>query len=109
MIAFLAKMVVRQGAISGRLFDLGYFRHTLIISSIFMTVANFLIAECKKYWQFILCQGILLGVSDISIASVVIKLISAQISAGTVYIPCIAVVSHWCKFQKRNTLWLTDS
>ena len=41
-----------------------------------MTVANFLIAECKKYWQFILCQGILLGVRDTNIEFLGIKLIS---------------------------------
>ena len=52
-----------QGIFAGRLFDLGYFKATLIVCSAFMTVANFLIAECTKYWHFVLCQGILLGVS----------------------------------------------
>ena len=43
-----------QGIFAGRLFDLGYFKATLIVCSAFMTVANFLIAECTKYWHFVL-------------------------------------------------------
>ena len=56
-------MVRFQGILAGRLFDLGYFKHTLVTACIAMAAANFLIAECKEYWQFVLCQGALLGVS----------------------------------------------
>ena len=56
-------MVRFQGILAGRLFDLGYFKHTLVTACIAMAAANFLISECKEYWQFLLCQGIAVGVS----------------------------------------------
>ncbi|EJD00224.1 MFS general substrate transporter, partial [Fomitiporia mediterranea MF3/22] len=76
-------LIFLPGLLAGRLFDLGYFKQTLIFSLSAMTIANFLTAECTKYWQFILCQGLLLGVS-----------------CCCIYIPCIAVVSHWFKLRR---------
>ncbi|KAJ7358018.1 major facilitator superfamily domain-containing protein [Mycena albidolilacea] len=73
------------GLPSGRLFDLGYFRPLLLTSLAAATVGNFLVAECTEYWHFVLCQGVLLG-----------------ISVGCIYSPCIAAVSHW--FKKRRPL-----
>ena len=49
--------------ISGRLFDLGYLRSTLIFSSINLVACTFLIAECQQFWQLLLCQGFGIGVS----------------------------------------------
>ncbi|OCB85136.1 MFS general substrate transporter [Sanghuangporus baumii] len=76
-------LIFLPGLLAGRLFDLGYFKPTLITASAAMTIANFLIAECSKYWHFVLCQGLLLG-----------------LAAGCIYIPCIAVVSHWFKHRR---------
>ncbi|KAJ7284409.1 major facilitator superfamily domain-containing protein [Mycena rebaudengoi] len=73
------------GLPSGRIFDLGYFRPLLLTSLAAATVGNFLVAECKEYWHFVLCQGVLLG-----------------LSVGCIYSPGIAVVSHW--FKKRRPL-----
>ncbi|KZV86299.1 MFS general substrate transporter [Exidia glandulosa HHB12029] len=66
------------GLITGRVFDLGYFRQSLAASTVLYTLANFLTAECKKYWQFLLCQGLAFG-----------------IAGGWIYIPCVACISHW--------------
>jgi hypothetical protein len=49
--------------ISGRLFDLGYLRSTLILASINLVVCTFSIAECHEFWQLLLCQGFGIGVS----------------------------------------------
>jgi hypothetical protein len=51
-----------QGIISGRLIDLGHLHIPLGIASATQVVAVFLAAECKEYWQFLLCQGFLVGV-----------------------------------------------
>lgn len=53
------------GLIVGRCFDLGYFRSIFIASSALVVSATFLVPECKEYWHFLLCQGIMLGVSSI--------------------------------------------
>ncbi|KAJ7500229.1 major facilitator superfamily domain-containing protein [Mycena galericulata] len=73
------------GLPSGRLFDLGYFRPLFLSALSAATLGNFLVAECTQYWQFVLCQGVLLG-----------------ISVGCIYSPCIAAVSHW--FKRRRPL-----
>ncbi len=51
------------GLAVGRMFDLGYFRLPLFASSVLFVVCMFLTAECKEYWQFLLCQGFGIGVS----------------------------------------------
>ena len=56
IIVFLPAWVV------GCLFDLGYFRSVFLTSSAILVVATFLIGQCTKYWHFLLCQGILVGV-----------------------------------------------
>ncbi|KAJ3557220.1 hypothetical protein NM688_g1589 [Phlebia brevispora] len=66
------------GLISGRLFDLGYTKQTLMIASALMTICNFLVAECKSYYQVFLSQGLLLG-----------------ITAGLMYVPRIVIATHW--------------
>ncbi|KIY52454.1 MFS general substrate transporter [Fistulina hepatica ATCC 64428] len=71
------------GLPAGRLCDLGYFRATLITSCAILTVANFVIAECKEYWQFVLAQGFLFG-----------------FSIGCTYGPCITAVSQWFKVKR---------
>lgn len=52
------------GLIAGRLFDMGHFKIVQLIASIVLVVATVLIAECRLYWQLILCQGVAVGVSD---------------------------------------------
>jgi hypothetical protein len=49
--------------ISGRLFDIGYFRLPLLIASVNLVLCTLLIAECHEYWHFLLCQGFGVGVS----------------------------------------------
>ncbi|KAF8323963.1 MFS general substrate transporter [Clavulina sp. PMI_390] len=76
-------LVLLPGIISGRLMDLGYLHVPLGIASATQILAIFLAAECTQYWQFILCQGILLG-----------------LGAGFAFGPCLAITAHW--FLKRR-------
>ncbi|EJD05764.1 MFS general substrate transporter [Fomitiporia mediterranea MF3/22] len=73
--------------ITGRLFDLGYFRLPLLLASCLMVIATFLTAQCTEYWQFLLCQGFAVG-----------------LASGVIFGPTIAVISHW--FKRRRGLAL---
>lgn len=57
------------GLLVGRIFDLGWFRLPFALGSIMVVVSAFLVAECKEYWQFLLCQGFLIGVRRARIAT----------------------------------------
>ncbi|KAJ3839214.1 major facilitator superfamily domain-containing protein [Lentinula raphanica] len=70
-----------------RLADRGYFHTLLVIASIVFIVATILVAQCTSYWQFLLCQGMLTG-----------------ITAGVFTGPVTAVLSQW--FDRRRGLAL---
>ncbi|KAF8902813.1 MFS general substrate transporter [Gymnopilus junonius] len=78
-------LVFFPALIVGRLFDLGYFRSIFLPSSAILVVATFLAAECKEYWQLLLCQGLLVG-----------------FGCGGIFGPTTAIVAHW--FKKRRGL-----
>ncbi|KAF9448296.1 MFS general substrate transporter [Macrolepiota fuliginosa MF-IS2] len=80
-------LVFFPGLIVGRLFDLGYFHAVFISSSALIVIATFLVAQCKEYWQFLLCQGVAVG-----------------LGCGGVFGPTYAVLGHW--FKKRRGLAL---
>lgn len=65
----------------GRLFDMGIFKVPAICASVAIVVLTILIAECRQYWQFLLCQGIALGTAS-----------------GVLFGPTLAVVAHWCEY-----------
>ena len=50
------------GLVVGRIFDMGYTKLPLTIASALLVAATFLTAQCKEYWQFLLCQGFATGV-----------------------------------------------
>jgi len=60
------------------------FDHKLEISVI-LVVATVLTAECKEYWQLLLCQGLLTG-----------------FACGMTLCPILAIVAQW--FKKRRSL-----
>ncbi|CAE6453922.1 unnamed protein product [Rhizoctonia solani] len=78
-------LVFFPGLVVGRLFDMGYFRIPQVTASVVLVGGTFLTAECKEYWQFLICQGVGVG-----------------FASGFLFGPAIAVVSHW--FQKRRGL-----
>ncbi|KAL0060560.1 hypothetical protein AAF712_012648 [Marasmius tenuissimus] len=56
-LVFFPTVVVRP------LFDRGYFEHYFTPASILFVVSLVLTAECTKFWQLLLCQGILSGIT----------------------------------------------
>ncbi|EIN07031.1 MFS general substrate transporter [Punctularia strigosozonata HHB-11173 SS5] len=75
------------GLVTGRLFDIGYFRVPLAVASALLVMATFLIAECTEYWQFLLCQGLAVG-----------------LACGTIFGPTMGVISHWFKRRRSTAL-----
>ncbi|KIK92799.1 hypothetical protein PAXRUDRAFT_553782 [Paxillus rubicundulus Ve08.2h10] len=75
------------GLVTGRLFDLGYFKIPFFVASCVLVACSFIIAECTKYWQFFLVQGLGVG-----------------ISSGVLFGPMVGIVFHW--FNKRRGLAL---
>lgn len=51
------------GLFAGRLVDFGYFKLPVGVGGAMLTLMTLLTAQCKEYWQFLLCQGIVFGVS----------------------------------------------
>jgi len=51
------------GLIAGRIFDSYGPKWLLRIGSAAYFLAFILLPECKEYWQFFLCQGVLFGIA----------------------------------------------
>ncbi|KAG1837692.1 major facilitator superfamily domain-containing protein [Suillus subalutaceus] len=83
-------LVTAVGLISGSLYDRGYFYHLVIAGSLLQSFSLFMLSLSKpdQYYQIFLAQGVGLG-----------------IASGLVYVPSIAVVSHY--FRRRRTLAMT--
>ncbi|CAM1503666.1 Fc.00g012570.m01.CDS01 [Cosmosporella sp. VM-42] len=75
------------GTFTGRLVDAGYFRPIFLLGIILQVGGIFATSFCKTYWQFLLAQGIGMG-----------------IGAGCMFCPLLAIVSTY--FQKKRALAL---
>ncbi|KAI6103632.1 MFS general substrate transporter [Pisolithus sp. B1] len=82
--------IFAPGLVTGRLFDLGHFKIPYFIASCGLIVCTFLTAECKRFWQFFLVQGLFTG-----------------LFSGIVFSPAISVVSHWFSKKKGLALGIT--
>ena len=98
-------LILLPGLVAGRLSDLGYFKWTMFISrsatgfcfpqrasfdreleiSVILVMATALTAECKEYWQLLICQGLLTGSA-----------------CGMLFCPIPAICAQW--FKKRRSL-----
>ncbi|KAJ7464109.1 major facilitator superfamily domain-containing protein [Mycena latifolia] len=85
-----ALLIASSGLISGRLYDRGHFYLLLYGGSFVLCFSLFMLSLCKpeQYYQVFLAQGL-----------------GAGLGAGTVYVPSVAVVSHY--FDKRRALAMT--
>lgn len=83
-------LVIGFGLVSGRLYDRGYFYYLTIGGSLLYSFSLFMLSLAKpnNFYQVFLAQGIGMG-----------------LGAGTVYIPSVAVLSHY--FHKRRALAMT--
>jgi len=57
-----------------------------------MVLSQFMTSLCHSYWQFILAQGVLTGLGN-----------------GAVYMPSMAVVSHWFYHRRAFALGVFSS
>jgi MFS family permease len=71
------------GICCGPIFDRYGPRWMLLAGSLAYTVMIFLLAECKEYWQFLLCLGILGGPAGAALTTT-----------------ALAVLSHWFKAKR---------
>lgn len=70
---------------TGRMFDLGYFKIPCFAASCVIVASAFITAECTRFWQLFLVQGLGLGVC-----------------CGIMVGPALVVISHW--FDKKRGL-----
>lgn len=66
------------GAFTGRLADAGLFRHVFLFGSVMQMVGIFCTSLCTTYWQFMLAQGVCIGVGN-----------------GCVFCPALALISTY--------------
>ncbi|KAK7444096.1 hypothetical protein VKT23_015494 [Stygiomarasmius scandens] len=83
-------LVFFPGLLTGRLFDIGIFKIPYFIASVVLVAAVFLVAECKEYWQFLLCQGFAIG-----------------LACGTLFGPAMGIIGHWFKKRRGFALGMT--
>ncbi|EME44826.1 hypothetical protein DOTSEDRAFT_88843 [Dothistroma septosporum NZE10] len=76
-------LALALGICCGPVFDRHGPRVVMLVGSIAYIVAIFLLAECKLYWQFMLCLGLLAGPAAAALTTV-----------------GLAVVSHWFKVKR---------
>ncbi|KAI0707812.1 MFS general substrate transporter [Earliella scabrosa] len=65
-------LVFIPGLVVGRIFDMGYVKLPIGLASALLVAVTFLTAECKEYWQFLLCQGFGCGLASGTIFSIVV-------------------------------------
>jgi hypothetical protein len=80
------------GAISGLLFDKGYFRLILITAGSGVVFALMMLSLCQQYYSIMLTQGILLG-----------------ICLGLLYIPSVALIPLYFKRKRGIALGLATA
>ncbi|KAH7078158.1 major facilitator superfamily domain-containing protein [Paraphoma chrysanthemicola] len=73
--AFLLLMV---GALTGPLYDAGYFRSLLILGSILLVLGQMMLSLCHSYWQVLLAQAFCIG-----------------IGTGMLFVPSVAILSTY--------------
>ncbi|KAN0064283.1 hypothetical protein ACQY0O_002414 [Thecaphora frezii] len=61
--AFQYFLIFGISFVSGRLFDLGFFRPTFTVGCVLLVVCQMLLSLCSEYYQIFLCQGVGLGTS----------------------------------------------
>ncbi|RAL08191.1 MCT family MFS transporter [Aspergillus homomorphus CBS 101889] len=79
-----AFLLMLFGVVTGPLFDAGYFRALLGFGTIMLPFSLMMTSLSTKFWQLILCQGVLLG-----------------LSAGCLFVPSVAILPQYFK-QKRG-------
>src|ERR1700747_2938408 len=92
------------------MFDLGYFKLPFFFASCLLVGATLLVAQCLHYWQFLVCQGLAIGVRMSRNAALSFGYLSMrQLGCGIIFGPAMGVISHWFKKHRGIALGLTAS
>ena len=59
--SFQACLILFVGALTGPLFDMGYFRYMLAIGTFMGVLSLMMTSLCREYWQFMLGQSLCMG------------------------------------------------
>lgn len=71
------------GVVTGPLYDAGHFRLLISTGTILVPFGFFMTSICKEYWQFVLAQGICIGIGN-----------------GCLFIPSIAILPQYFTTKK---------
>ncbi len=71
--------------LTGPLYDLAYLHSMVIVGTFAIVFGMMMTSLCHKYWQFILAQGLVVGIGN-----------------GLLFLPSIAIVPEY--FSKRKAL-----
>lgn len=73
--AFLLMLV---GALTGPIYDAGYFRHLLLAGTFLVVFGHMMLSICETYWQVLLAQGFCVG-----------------LGVGCLFVPSVAILSTY--------------
>lgn len=85
-------LIFMPGVFTGRILDMGYHKLPLGLASAFYVLCTFLTAECKEYYQFLLCQGFGMG-----------------LACGFIFPPTLGIVSQWFHKRRATAFGITAS
>lgn len=89
------------GALTGPVFDRGYFRILLIVGTFGVVFGHMMLSLCHTYWQVVLAQGFVVGLG-MSKSARKIKLVLTAPGAGCLFVPGIAILPTY--FDKKKGL-----
>ncbi|KAK8039930.1 MFS transporter- MCP family- solute carrier family 16 (monocarboxylic acid transporters)- member 10 [Apiospora rasikravindrae] len=87
--AFLLLFV---GALTGPLYDYGYFHHLIAVGSFLMVFGMMMVSLCTQYWQLVLAQGIVVG-----------------LGGGCLFVPSIAILPTYFSTRMAFTIGIAGS
>ena len=73
-----ATLLLTVGALSGPIYDAGYFKSLVFVGSFFVVFGQMMLSLCKEYYQVLLAQAFCVG-----------------IGAGCLFTPSVAVISQY--------------
>jgi MFS family permease len=80
------------GALSGPIYDAGYFHHLLVGGSLLLVIGQVLLSFCTTYWQVLLAQAICIG-----------------IGCGALFVPSVAILNTYFTSRISSALGLAAS
>ncbi|KAF2144961.1 uncharacterized protein K452DRAFT_284346 [Aplosporella prunicola CBS 121167] len=87
--AFLLMLV---GALTGPIYDAGYFRHLLVVGSFLIVFGLMMLSLCTVYWQVLLAQAFCVG-----------------IGTGCLFVPSVAILSTYFTTRLATAMGLAAS